>query len=282
MKPSTKLRSRSEEARLHSLERELKTKQGQLEGLRERNLVLERRVRIPGRQDLTLDPRSAGQSPQSISQSDSLADSTDDEDLSPQSIASLPSAAPTPAFAAQAQQLKAQAGQQIKRKTGQVSAGQVSGATPLNQQQQRLGGVVSATVVDASQTGEQLLYSKVLDSYRTHKMDELQKTLQILLKTYPDSVFADNAVYMAGLLAFEEGDLNRADLLMDRVLRDFPLGNKSVSALFAKAMIQKKSRKFADARFTLGSLQKLYPGSPEAARAEVEVKMVEMMASRPQ
>jgi TolA-binding protein len=230
-----------QEVRVRSLERELKLRQTELDGLRERNIVLEGRVHLPANQEAAepLPQRQADHRAKVTAQS--IADFLP----APQSIA---------------------------------AADSTSTAPPM----ERLGGEKTPNVLDASLTGEQLLYSKVLESYRTHKMDELQKTLQILLKTYPDSIFADNAVYMAGLLAFESGELNRADLLMDRVLRDFPRGNKAVSAMFAKAMIQKKSRKLFEARHTLASLRQLYPGSPEAARADVEVKMVDMMTAKKQ
>lgn len=128
-------------------------------------------------------------------------------------------------------------------------------------------------------TGEQRLYSKVLETYRAHQNEDLQKALQILLKTYPDSVYADNALYLAGLLAFESNDAVRAAHFMDRVIREYPKGNKMVSALFARAMIDKRLGKIGLAKQMLQSIQKSYPGSPEAHRSATEMKLIEMASS---
>jgi TolA-binding protein len=141
-------------------------------------------------------------------------------------------------------------------------------------------GAVAAPPQQDVQTSEQRLYSKVLESYRRHSVAETTKSVQLLLKTYPDSVYADNALYLAGLLSFEKGDLARAAEFMERVLREYPRGNKVVSALFAKAMIQKNQGRWLDARNILRGVRQHYPGSPEAARAVLELKFIDISANK--
>lgn len=134
--------------------------------------------------------------------------------------------------------------------------------------------------VGAAQTGEHFLYSKILETYRKKNMAEMEQSLRLLLKTYPDSVFADNSMYLAGLLAFEREDLSLAHTYMARVIRDFPRGNKTVSAYFAKAGIERKQSRFEEARNTLKKLRALYPGSPEAERVSVELKIIDLQAAK--
>jgi TolA-binding protein len=129
-------------------------------------------------------------------------------------------------------------------------------------------------IVAQEQTGEHFLYSKILESYRTQDSASLQKTLQLLLKTYADSVFADNAMYLAGLLSIEQNDLPRARYYFDRLVKQFPHGNKVVAALFATAVVEKKSRNFARSRIFFERVARLFPGSPEAGRVQVELKLL--------
>ena len=132
------------------------------------------------------------------------------------------------------------------------------------------------------ETGEHFLYSKILDTYRTRSTEALQKTLQMLLKTYPDSIFADNGLYLAGLLAFEAGKLGQAKFYMDQLVRDYPTGNKVVSALFMEAMIEKQSKNFGRAKLMFERVAKLFPGSPEAAKVNSEIKSLRFVASQRQ
>lgn len=125
-------------------------------------------------------------------------------------------------------------------------------------------------------TGEQMLYSKILQTYRKRNLSEMEKSLALLMKTYPDSVYADNALYLCGQLAFELGNHQLAGQYMDRVLRDYPKGNKAVSALFAKAIIEKKLARFDQAKRLLEQLRDQYPGSPESMRVATELKLIDM------
>jgi len=124
-------------------------------------------------------------------------------------------------------------------------------------------------------TGEQMLYSKILQTYRKRNLGEMEKSLALLLKTYPDSVYADNALYLCGQLAFELGNYKLARQYMDRVLREYPKGNKAVSALYAKAMIEKRLSRLDQAQRLLEQLRDQYPGSPESARVATELKLIE-------
>jgi TolA-binding protein len=127
-------------------------------------------------------------------------------------------------------------------------------------------------VDDGQATSEHFLYSKVLDSFRTKDEAALRKSEELLEKSYPDSVFADNAAYLEAELALQLGDRNRALRLFDALLNRYPNGNKAGAAMYGKAMVLRESKRAAAARDVLRALRVRYPGSPEAIRAERELR----------
>ncbi len=139
---------------------------------------------------------------------------------------------------------------------------------------------VPALPIPAGENAEHFLYSKIIDTYRSHNQGEMKTTLRLLLKTYPDSIFADNALYMAGLLSYELGDLNGAKASFGRVIKEYPQSNKVVSALFMTATIDKKKGRPGDAIRGFKLVRDLFPGSPEAFRVSVELKLLGQPTSK--
>ena len=119
---------------------------------------------------------------------------------------------------------------------------------------------------------DQTLYAKVLDAYGRHNLAETQKAAEILVRSSRDSIHADNALYLTGRLALESLDRPLALKYMNRILHDYPRGNKTVGALFLRAVIQKQMGQFAEAKQDLTTLARVYPGSPEAQRVRWELK----------
>lgn len=222
--------------RVRVLERELKAKQSQIQNLKERNWVLEQRVKnleqrvISERRGSSASPEFKGSVPVPFHPSAAIDNGPDSRSI-PDVAGNRPSA-------------------------------------PVSRVEK----------IGEAQTGEHFLYSKVLESYRTHQVAELTKSTELLLKTYPTSAFADNAVYLNGMLAFEKGELKTALRWMNDVLRRYPDGNKACAALFAKAIILKKERQYALALRLLLQIQSSYPGSPEAVRAPLEIKLLSLAA----
>ena len=107
-------------------------------------------------------------------------------------------------------------------------------------------------------------------------MAELKKSTELLLKSYPDSVFADNALYLDGLLCFEANQLPQAEQFLNRVISELPQSNKVVAAIFAKAMIAKKMKKYGQAESVLQQVARTFPGSPEAGRVNFEIKLMKV------
>lgn len=236
-----------EGTRVSELERELRQKKNELQDLKERNLVLERRLKL-------------------VKPSVETASTSRND--------SVPALAPVPVpFEPSASGERPRSMESEPRIQSEIKKSTVADAN------------VPRIELTASQRGDEVpvglsddgkLYTKILETYRTRKIAELEKSVSMMIKTFPDSVFADNALFLAGQLAFEQGDLARAATYMDRVVDDYPNGNKAVSALYAKAMIEKRLSRAGESRRILESLLRAYPGSPEAMRASMEIKLMSL------
>ncbi len=227
----------SETKRVQALERKLRKQSARLQDLKERNFVLEKRGVNRGSAAATV-PATV---PASVPASAAVIDVATGADLGV-SIAD-PNPVETPP--------KATASKAVASKSS------------------------AAISISPEKTGEHYLYSKVLETYRARNPREMETTLGLLLKSYPESVFADNALYLSGLMSFEKGDLSGAKMKFDRLLRDFPRSNKAVAALFAKASMERKIGRANEAKRGFLHVRDLFPGSPEAARVAVELKLIE-------
>lgn len=125
-----------------------------------------------------------------------------------------------------------------------------------------------------SETGESLLYGKVMQSYKRRDHEQLGRAVRLFLKTYPQSVHADNALYLEAMAAIEAKRWDAAEQTLDQLLRTYPHGNKAVSALFARAVVARNRRDFASARSLLNRLSRDYPGSVESERVQLEQRLV--------
>lgn len=123
-------------------------------------------------------------------------------------------------------------------------------------------------------TSEHYIYAKVLDSYRSKNIENLERTMHLLVKAFPNSVFADNSIYLAAQLAFETENVSKANFYLAKILHDYPQGNKVPSALLLKGILLRKQNKLTQSIRVFERLQKTYPGSLESARSQIECKLV--------
>lgn len=117
-------------------------------------------------------------------------------------------------------------------------------------------------------------YSELVAAYQARDRAKLQGRLKQLLVRYPQSPFADNALYLAGLSAVEDKNYAEALRFFQRVQDEYPAGNKAVSAHFAKAMAYKLMNLDLQAKRTLQEVINKYPGSPESFRADNEMRLI--------
>lgn len=127
---------------------------------------------------------------------------------------------------------------------------------------------------DVTRMNDASLYAEIVGAYQAQDQLTLQTRLQTLLKRFPQSEYADNALYLAGKSAMEHRNYAGALKYFSKVNELYPNGNKVVSAQFAKAMAYRKMNLDPQAKEVLLSLKKRFPGSPEAFRADGEIKQL--------
>jgi TolA-binding protein len=264
--------------RVRRLKSQLKKQKSLIQDLKERNLVLEKRKQIEAASGPEIaDAEKAADLPGSFDEkeiADAKAYAGGESIGGPAPAPVLPTRLPPKMSASRKQGIEAK----IPAKLSQASlAAEIASQEPIP-----TPAPVPQTPISVSpaKTGEHFLYSKILETYRSHNEEEMQKTLQLLLKTYPESVFADNALYLSGLLSFEQGNLKLAQKQFERLLKEYPRSNKAVSSLFAKAAIEKRTGRLSSAKKSFVRVRDLYPGSPEAARVSVELKLLESATTK--
>lgn len=117
------------------------------------------------------------------------------------------------------------------------------------------------------------VYSELVAAYQARDRAKIDRRLRQLLVRYPQSPFADNGLYLAGLAAVEDKRYADALKFFQRVQDEYPTGNKAVSAHFAKAMAYKMMNLDVQAKRTLQEVITKYPGSPESFRADNEMRL---------
>jgi TolA-binding protein len=231
--------------RVHALQLKIKKQRAKLQDLKERNLVLERRVKMGAPTSVE---EAGGERSGERRGEESIVQSAPPAELPGSFVAAPAGMSPKVTLASK------------------LPAASKPPLAPM---------LPAATRVATEKTGEHFLYSKIIDTYRSKNKEELERTQQLLLKSYPESVFADNAIYLAGLLAFEQRDYKAALKHFDKLLKEYPRSNKAVAALFAKASVEKRLGRASDAKRGFIRVRDLYPGSPEATRVSVELKLLE-------
>ena len=135
-----------------------------------------------------------------------------------------------------------------------------------------------ASPTDSHESAEHNLYAKVIASYRQKNQNSLNRVTEILLKTYPQGVFADRAIFLNAKLEFENANDQAALIDCDKLIRNYPNASKLVSTFFLKAQILKKQGRFGEAKSVLADVQTYFPGSPEAYRVPLEMKLLSLQA----
>ena len=264
----------AESKRVHALELKIKKQRSILQDLKERNMVLEKREHLRRVDQAVSASEEIGESI-----GEPIVQSEPPTELPKSFAAAVPVATPKNLPPKLPIKNQAKLANSLTVVPAPILAGTVAASLAP------AASLATTTVptpisVSSEKTGEHYLYSKVLETYRMKKSDEMQKTVELLSKSYPESVFVDNAIYLAGLLAFEGGDLKAALKQFDRLLRDYPRSNKAVAALYAKASIEQRTGHISDAKRGFIQVRDLYPGSPEAARVSAQLKILESASQK--
>ena len=98
------------------------------------------------------------------------------------------------------------------------------------------------------------------------------ETLKRFLSLFPNNEFSDNAQYWVGEAYYARGDWERAVLEFNRVIKDYPEGDKLPAALLKQAFSFERLGAKKEAGVLLKRLIEKYPKSDEAEKAKKQLK----------
>lgn len=127
--------------------------------------------------------------------------------------------------------------------------------------------------LNAFQEGDRLIYARLVEAYRKNSLPEVYRQRQILERNYPQSVHLDNAIYLTGMLEFQNNRLGEAVRTFNTVTDRYPKSNKRPAALFGLAMSYKRLGIKSLSTRVLNDIVRAYPGSPESQRAQMHLRV---------
>lgn len=134
--------------------------------------------------------------------------------------------------------------------------------------------MIELTGKDPSKVDETTLYAEIFNAYRSNDEIGFKSRMQTFMTRFPASSYADNVLYLAGRMAFSSKNYAEAIKYYQKVITQYPRSNKVVAAKYAKAIAYKQMNLAPQAKSVLSDLRKRYPGSPEAFRAENDLKLM--------
>ena len=119
------------------------------------------------------------------------------------------------------------------------------------------------------------LYTAAFALFKEGKYDKSREAFENFLKQYPRSEFSDNAQFWLGECYYFEKNYEKAIVEYDKVIKNFPDGNKLSYALLKQGLSFLKLGDKASAKLLLQQVTKDYPNTSQAriARAKLlEIK----------
>jgi TolA-binding protein len=139
----------------------------------------------------------------------------------------------------------------------------------------RKKGELEGRTVQALPTDtEKKIYEEMVQASERNDELSFQSRFQRMMMDYPNGVYADEALYLAGSMAFSNKLYGRALRHFDQIVKEYPRSNRSRAALYAKAAAYRKMNLRPQAVAVFQQVKRQYPGSPEARRADVDLKVI--------
>ncbi len=118
------------------------------------------------------------------------------------------------------------------------------------------------------------LYAELVRSYDMNNEIRFFSRYQAFMRKYAQGPLADDAMYLAGLFSLSNKNYGPSLKYFNLILKQYPSSNKTSSALFGKGVALKKMNLVEESKLVLAEVQKKFPGSPEALRADGELKIL--------
>lgn len=157
---------------------------------------------------------------------------------------------------------------------GIASAKMVAKAAPSKGELSHESLVKELTGKDEAKMSEVDLYAEIVAAYQGQDLGGLRGRVQRFVTRFPQSSFADNALYLAGRQALDRKSYTESLRYFQKISTDYPRSNRVVASQFAKAMAYKKMNLDGEARKVFRDIVVKYPGSPESYRADSEMRLL--------
>lgn len=125
-----------------------------------------------------------------------------------------------------------------------------------------------AVVTPSGKESDQQLYQRGAEALDGRRFADARAAWAELLNKHPKSDYADNARYWIGESYYAEKDFASAILEFDKVVRDYPGGDKVAAALLKQGLAFLEIGEKEGGVATLQDVVKKYPKSEEAKKAK--------------
>ncbi|BBO88889.1 tol-pal system protein YbgF [Desulfosarcina ovata] len=153
--------------------------------------------------------------------------------------------------------------QSSKKKAGQTPA-PAPAATPVNKPVEPAAGGESQT--------DTALYATAKKAFDEGNMDAARSGFEKLIADFPNSTNADNAQFWIAESYYHEKWYEKAILEYQKVIENYPSGNKLPAALLKQALAFANIGETNNARLILKELIAKHPGTSEAAAAKQKLE----------
>ena len=117
-------------------------------------------------------------------------------------------------------------------------------------------------------------YKKAIEAFRRKDIKTLEQVYLTLEKMDRRNFFNDRVLFLLGRLNLIQGKYVKSLEHFSTIEKKYPHSSKRVSVLFYKALVYKKLYLNNQARALFQKVQRQYPGSPEANRVPLELKLL--------
>ncbi len=118
------------------------------------------------------------------------------------------------------------------------------------------------------------LYQNALRDFTGGKYDLSRQEFSDYIKNFPTNDLASNAQFYLGEIFYAQSDFNNAITSYDNVLTNYPRSFKLASSLYQKAMAELELGLKASAVRDLREVERKFPGSDEARRAQAKLREI--------
>lgn len=133
---------------------------------------------------------------------------------------------------------------------------------------------IKAEKKQVQSTAEKAAFDELMRRFDLNDEIGFEMRKRSFLKNYPKSHLVDDVIYTSGLLLLANKNYGAALVQFNRVLNQYKNTNKASASQFAKAVTLKRMNLNTQAVSAFRTVQKQYPGSQEALRAQNELKIL--------